>query len=102
MTAAIDTAAEPEAVSNWPLCVEAGALTVPLPLIYHSAEGENPRLPPSSVAHLGSPEIWPINLSFVKSLTRVGSISNSKPLMGGRASQICHFPHLQFGFLISY
>lgn len=27
MAAAIDTAVEPEAVSNWPLCVEPGALT---------------------------------------------------------------------------
>lgn len=41
MAAAIDTAVEPEAVSNW-LCVELGALTVPFPVIYYSVEKRIP------------------------------------------------------------
>ena len=42
MTAAIDTAVEPETVSNWPLCVKPGDLTVPFLIIDHSAVEENP------------------------------------------------------------
>lgn len=65
MAAAIDTAVEPEAVSNW-LCVELGALTVPFPVIYHSAEDECPQLLPSSIEYLGNPEILSVNVSFGK------------------------------------
>lgn len=74
MAAAIDTTVEPEAVSNR-LCVELGDLTVPFPVMYHSAEEEHPRLLSLSMEYLGNPEILSVNVSFGKPL--IGSISNS-------------------------
>lgn len=75
MAAAIDTAVEPEAVSNW-LGVELEALTVLLPVIYHSAEEARPRLLPSCIEYLGNPEILSVNVSFVKPRNWIGPISN--------------------------